>query len=657
MPTDETIRGLEYFKNIIESGKILKLKDSRAINQGYSYLMEIVAFSKGWHFSISRDNVNDLPGTRAFHAPALALARSLEYRFRNVDPNLFVTQSGRLLQIDIEWPPFPWVTTAGIAAASGVRISLTDIVTQERAHCAVQMTHFQTMSGGESDPFSRPAHIVNTVRSNVDAGNISFYPDATNLPKEMPTIGFRATAYGPATLTAQEYVSKKIWLLGFKAGGGKKETRAWFADPWDASYLGFSEADLRAAAAILDAQNRILLHEDGEFASVGKALLASEGTVLVAKKASAPTFRTPLDTYIVKQMIGEGGAGKVFRVVDDDGVEHALKHLKPESQSTHKTKRFKNELAFCIKNSHPNIISIEDWGLTEIRGIEVPFYIMPLFPETLRSMMAKTTDVDQLLQIFLQILDGVEAAHNAGVWHRDLKPENILYDPAINRVVVTDFGIAHFPEELQHTTIETKPSDRMANFRYAAPEQRSNGNVDQRADIYALGLILYELLTGELLQGTQHKKIGGIHPQLTSLDPVVEQMLRQSPDDRPSTIGSVRSAIGTQISKPVPESVHSAANLSTGVSQIRLKNAVNPAPVAYARYETTGPGAVRAETYVRPYVEKPGWFTYEDSFGASRHETEEQAERSFIETDRKLIREGYIRMNYANLSGGRSFNL
>ncbi len=249
-------------------------------------------------------------------------------------------------------------------------------------------------------------------------------------------------------------------------------------------------------------------------------------------------FRTALNSYRLDKVIGEGGAGKVFRAVDDDGAVRALKYLKPESLSSRRTKRFKNELGFCVKNSHPNVISIEDWGLTEIHGTEVPFYVMPLFPETLRSLMEKPSNTDELLEVFLQVLDGVEAAHKAGAWHRDLKPENILYDPTIKRAVVTDFGIAHFPEELLNTSIETRPNERMANFRYAAPEQRSNGPVDQRADVYALGLILYELLTGQLLQGTQHKKIASVHPELAFLDPVIEQMLTQSPSDRPSAIAS-----------------------------------------------------------------------------------------------------------------------
>ena len=82
---------------------------------------------------------------------------------------------------------------------------------------------------------------------------------------------------------------------------------------------------------------------------------------------------------------------------------------------------------------------------------------------------------DHILPLFSQLLNGVEAAHLRKVIHRDLKPENILYDPRGNRVIVADFGIAQFQEEELYTAVETKAEDRLANFQYAAPEQRKRG--------------------------------------------------------------------------------------------------------------------------------------------------------------------------------------
>jgi serine/threonine protein kinase len=103
------------------------------------------------------------------------------------------------------------------------------------------------------------------------------------------------------------------------------------------------------------------------------------------------------------------------------------------------------------------------------------------------------------MAIFSQILDGVEAAHLQNVIHRDLKPENILCDQNFATIAIADFGTARFTEDILATAIETGPSQRLANFQYAAPEQRTvGGDVQATADIYALGLMLNELFTGSV---------------------------------------------------------------------------------------------------------------------------------------------------------------
>jgi hypothetical protein len=539
----ETSRGIEYLRNIVESGKILKMSEPRYLGQGSSHLIEITGFGKRWTMGLTTDQMNDLPDTKEYRDSALSLARILDSRFKNLDPNLYVTNSGRLLQIDAKWPAMQWMNEARTAwiAASGLWMHLTDFLTGEVARCAVVMTTLQTMPGMGSTPFSRLAVVINSVRSAVDFGTIRFYPSCEAMGDNGEHINFGFRAPETNTTSTQAFLLKKVWLLGFKAG--RKDTSVWIPDPWDANYLGSSTSELQQSAAVLEAQEKIVLDENHEFASVGRALLAQEGPKQLATVAATPQFRTALGAYTLGSPLGEGGSGKVFRVVDEDGSEHALKYLRPDGQTSQKSRRFKNELAFCLKNTHPNIITVEDWGLAQVNDVEVPFYVMPVYPQTLRTLMDQGTSPDLLMSIFLQILDGVQAAHVRGIWHRDLKPQNVLYDPITNRAVVTDFGIAHFAEGLLYTTIETRASDRLANFRYAAPEQRANRIVDQRADIYALGLILYEMFTGELLQGTSHKQIGSVHPHFGYLDSLVEKMSRQSPDDRPTSIGDIKEAL------------------------------------------------------------------------------------------------------------------
>jgi serine/threonine protein kinase len=194
-----------------------------------------------------------------------------------------------------------------------------------------------------------------------------------------------------------------------------------------------------------------------------------------------------------------------------------------------------------LRNEHPNIITVLDWGVIETSDGERPFYVMPVYPKTLQGLMNDSIPHERVLPYFEQFLSGVDAAHKLGVWHRDLKPENVLYDPENDRLVVADFGIAHFAEPLLQTLVRTGARERMANFRYAAPEQRTEGGkVDYRADIYALGLILNEMFTGELLVGTGHKLISSVAPEYGYLDPLVDLMARQSPDDRPASIDEIK---------------------------------------------------------------------------------------------------------------------
>jgi serine/threonine protein kinase len=127
-----------------------------------------------------------------------------------------------------------------------------------------------------------------------------------------------------------------------------------------------------------------------------------------------------------------------------------------------------------------------------------------------------------------------------GIWDRDIKPENILFSAATNELVVADFGIAHFEEEELLTAVETKNDERLANFLYAAPEQKRRGQkVDSKADVHALGLILNEMFSGDVPLGTLFRRVSDAAPEYSYLDGLIDLMLRQDPAQRPS-IGDVK---------------------------------------------------------------------------------------------------------------------
>jgi serine/threonine protein kinase len=262
----------------------------------------------------------------------------------------------------------------------------------------------------------------------------------------------------------------------------------------------------------------------------------------MAKKISK--LATTFDTYTIGRLLGEGGAGRVYAAVDGSGQSVAIKLIDVVGVSRDKVRRFKNELMFGLRNEHPNIVTVSDFGTTADDGSGAPFYVMPLFTCTLRVLMERGVAPAGVVTLFAQMLDGVEAAHKRGVVHRDLKPENILFDEKANRLLIADFGVARFTEDELATRVETKPGTRLANFQYASPEQRAKGTpVDARADIFALGLMLHEMITGEVPQGTGFKTIGNVASNLAYLDDVAGRMIRHSPKDRFADISEVKAEL------------------------------------------------------------------------------------------------------------------
>jgi serine/threonine protein kinase len=222
-------------------------------------------------------------------------------------------------------------------------------------------------------------------------------------------------------------------------------------------------------------------------------------------------------------------------------VLYAIKLLHPASAKSEKRKRFQNEIRFCSGHDHAHVICVTDSGVYASESSSAPFYVMPLYGSSLRDLLQQGIQQDQVLPFFTQILDGVEAAHLEKVIHRDLKPENILYDAQSKKLVVADFGIAHFAEDELYTPVETRENSRMANFQYAAPEQLMRGSVvDHRADIFALGRLLNQLFTGNIPHGTAYKTIAAVAPNYAYLDDLVATMIRQIPSERPSSIAKIK---------------------------------------------------------------------------------------------------------------------
>lgn len=200
--------------------------------------------------------------------------------------------------------------------------------------------------------------------------------------------------------------------------------------------------------------------------------------------------------YQIESLLGQGGMGKVYRALDRElNRTVALKLVRPELASDPQSMaRFRQELLLASKVSHRNILRIHDLG--DVGGVK--FISMALVEGLdLHDLIAKYGPLpyQRALNIALQLCSALDAAHAENVIHRDLKPRNILLD-GTDHVYVTDFGLAKSME--MEAAAMTRTGDLIGTPLYMSPEQIEAKDVDQRSDIYSLGLILYEMVKGDL---------------------------------------------------------------------------------------------------------------------------------------------------------------
>lgn len=274
-------------------------------------------------------------------------------------------------------------------------------------------------------------------------------------------------------------------------------------------------------------------------AEARELLLAHQerGTTASTGAAAAVQPARMIGHYRILREIGSGGMGVVYLAVRDDGAfrKHVAVKLLKRNHSTHDLiQRFQQERQVLANLDHPNIARILDGGQTP-DGL--PYHVMD-YIEGLpldRFCDTQTLDLTDRIRLFQQVVTAVSYLHENLVVHRDLKPSNILVT-AEGQVKLLDFGIAKMQAPILEAPDLTGPANRLLTPNYASPEQVSGAPISKTSDIYSLGVILYELLTGRLPYADAGSK-------LTDLPPLPSANIREDLRRTPETTSQLRRRI------------------------------------------------------------------------------------------------------------------
>lgn len=260
--------------------------------------------------------------------------------------------------------------------------------------------------------------------------------------------------------------------------------------------------------------------------------------------------------YRVTRHLADGGMGSVF-VAIDERLERdvALKVMRADlARDDAFVARFRREARSAARLGHPNVVAVTDQGSDG----QYAFLAMELvLGDTLRQLIRRRgpLPVDEALGLMDPILDGLAAAHRAGLVHRDVKPENVLISQT-GQVKVTDFGLAR---AVTTSTLTGDSDILLGTASYLSPEQVEHGSADARSDVYSAGLLLFEILTGEKafpgdspihvayqhVHGTMPRASDAVSGIPDTVDDLIAQATAKDPDDRPATAADLLVALRT----------------------------------------------------------------------------------------------------------------
>ena len=316
------------------------------------------------------------------------------------------------------------------------------------------------------------------------------------------------------------------------------------------------------------------------------------------------------DRYEIVSKIGAGGMSDVYKAKDHVlGRFVAIKVLRTEfSEDRTFVAKFRTEAQSAAGLEHPNIVNIYDVGSEEGLYFIVMEYVEGI---TLKTYIEKKGQLSfkESVSIAIQVARGIEAAHNKQITHRDIKTQNIIISTE-GKVKVTDFGIA------RAASSNTISSDVMGSVHYSSPEQARNGFVDGRSDIYSLGIVMYEMVTGRVpFDGdtTVAVAIQHLQEEITppstyapnlpiSLEKIILKCTQKNPDRRYQTIEDLLADLRKSLVKPNEDFVVIAPLVDNGKTKVISQDEIKQIKEQRAVEAPTEP--VQTET-IPPYDEEP----------------------------------------------------
>jgi tetratricopeptide (TPR) repeat protein/serine/threonine protein kinase len=285
-------------------------------------------------------------------------------------------------------------------------------------------------------------------------------------------------------------------------------------------------------------------YEEGQFLESPEATLAETVDQAVAREVPG----TVIGPYKLLEQIGQGGFGVVFMAEQQQPVRRkvALKVLKPGMDTHQVIARFEAERQALALMNHPSIAHVFDGGATDSGR---PFFVMELVrgPSLTDYCDQNNLPICERLELFIDVCQAVQHAHQKGIIHRDVKPSNVLVTPNDGKPVVKviDFGVAKaLGQQLTDKTLFTNFAQMIGTPLYMSPEQAewSGLDVDTRSDIYSLGVLLYELLTGTTPFDKERLK----QASFDEIRRIIREEEPPKPSTRISTLGPAAATLSTQ---------------------------------------------------------------------------------------------------------------